>query len=73
MKIIKTKDRLPRSLVNVFVKHTVYDQPYWTRGYYFSDKWKIMTWHGTVEIDKNNIQEWMPMPDTEHYHGLEEE
>jgi len=63
MEIKKIELEKPGNLVNVFVKHTVYHQDFWTRGFLMNDEWTVMTWKGSVKVPKNDIKEWMLIPD----------
>ncbi len=60
--IKKTSEQEPRHGFNVFVKHTVLYQDFWTRGYLMGNIWTVMTWKGKVEVPKELINEWIPLP-----------
>ncbi len=62
MEIKKTELEEPRSGYNVFVKHTIQYQDFWTRGYLMGNEWVVMTWEGEVKLPKSDIKEWMPIP-----------
>jgi|TARA_R110000851_G_scaffold56073_2_gene131175 hypothetical protein len=61
MEIKKTKTEKPRQLYNVFVKQTIENQDFWTRGFLSGNEWEIMTWKGKVIVPLNDIEEWMPI------------
>jgi hypothetical protein len=66
MEKIKTELQEPRHGYNVFVKHTVHYQDFWTRAFLMGNEWTVMTWDGKVKVPKEDIKEWMPIPDI-HY------
>ena len=59
--IKKTELEEPRHGYNVFVKHTVHHQDFWTRGFLMGNEWEVMTWSGKVKVQKSDIKEWMPI------------
>lgn len=61
-KIFKTEIQEPPHILNVLVKHTVFNQDFWTRGFLVGDKWTVMTWNGTVKVPKDKIKEWTYLP-----------
>ena len=61
MEIKKTKIEKPRHLYNVFVKHTIENQDFWTRGFLSGNEWEVMTWTGKVIVPLNDIEEWTPI------------
>lgn len=67
MEIKKTELEEPRHGYNVFVKHTVLHQDFWTRGFLMGNEWEVMTWSGNVKVPKSNIKEWMPIPDINYF------
>lgn len=62
MEIKKTELEEPIHGYNVFVKHTVQHQDFWTRGFLIGNEWIVMTWSGKVKVPKRDIKEWMPIP-----------
>jgi len=65
MDITNTAEQEPRHGYNVLVKHTTLHQDFWTRGFLMGEVWTVMTWKGKVEVPKNFIDEWMPLPTRE--------
>ena len=62
MEIKKTELEEPRHGHNVFVKHTVHHQDFWTRGFLMGKEWTVMTWNETVKVPISDIKEWMSIP-----------
>lgn len=62
MNPIKISEKLPQNLVNVFIKHTVAYQPFWTIAYRNGDEFVVMTWSGSEVISIDFVEEWMPLP-----------
>lgn len=63
MNTFKTAIREPRHGVNVFAKHELHHQPFWTRAYLMGEEWNVMTWHGVDKVSKYEIEEWMQIPE----------
>ena len=61
VEIKKTELEEPRHGYNVFVKHTIHHQDFWTRGFLMGNEWEVMTWSGKVKVPKSDIKEWMPI------------
>lgn len=59
----KTVDELPNMGYNVFVKHNIEGQSFWTRGFLNHTNWTVMTWKGDVTVNKEVIKEWAPIPE----------
>ena len=62
MEIKKTQFEKPKKGYNVFVKHTIEHQDFWTRGCLINKEWFVLTWRGTVKVPLSDIEEWAEIP-----------
>jgi hypothetical protein len=59
---ISVKDRLPESLKNILVAHTVHNQHFTTRAYLSASGWHVMTWGGPKIVPFSDIKFWTNLP-----------